>query len=62
MRYLDRHPWVAVALSQYTSIKYGGVSSNSEAVEAIKFVGPHKSCMRQYIINASSSGLNRHGP
>jgi hypothetical protein len=31
----------------------GGVSSNSVTVEAIKFTGPHKSRMHQYIIDTS---------
>jgi hypothetical protein len=34
-----------------SSVKYSGVSSNSGTVEATKFVGPHESRMRQYIIN-----------
>jgi hypothetical protein len=46
----------------YTPVKYGGVSSNSATVEATKFAGPHKSHMRQYIINAYSSGPNQRGP
>jgi hypothetical protein len=32
-------------------VKYSGVLSNSATVEATKFTGPHKFCMRQYIIN-----------
>jgi hypothetical protein len=36
--------------------KYNGVSSNSAIVEATKFVGPHKLCMRQYIINLIHRG------
>jgi hypothetical protein len=46
-------PWVAQTLSQCTSVKRGKVSFYSTTVEATKFVGPHKSRMRQYIINAS---------
>jgi hypothetical protein len=34
-----------------SSVKYNDVSSNSVTVQATKFVGPHKSHMRQYIIN-----------
>jgi hypothetical protein len=34
----------------YTSERYGRVSSTSMTVEAIMFVGPHKSHKRQYII------------
>jgi hypothetical protein len=49
---LDGHPWVAHTLSQCRFVKWGKVSSNSVAVKATKFVGPHKSCMRKYIINA----------
>jgi hypothetical protein len=33
-------------------MKWGKVSSNSAIIEATKFAGPHKSHMRQYIINA----------
>jgi hypothetical protein len=44
--------WVARTLSQYTSMKQGKLSFNSVTVEATKFVGPHKSRMRQYVINA----------
>jgi hypothetical protein len=52
------HPWVAHTLSHCTSIKWGKVLSNSATVEATKFTGPHKSRMRQYIINACSSVPN----
>jgi hypothetical protein len=38
------------------------VSSNSATVEATKFARSHKSRMWQYIINACSARLNRHGP
>jgi hypothetical protein len=58
---LDEHLWVAHTLSECTSVKRGKVSSNSATVEATKFAGPHKSHMRQYIINDWSSGPNRHG-
>jgi hypothetical protein len=50
--YLNGYPWVAQTLSHYTSVKQDKVSSNSMTVKATKFVGPQKSCMRQYIINA----------
>jgi hypothetical protein len=40
----------------YTPWRYGRVLSNSATVDANKFMGPHKSRMRQYIINA------RRGP
>jgi hypothetical protein len=40
----------------YTPWWYGRVSSNSAADEATKFVGPHKSHMRQYIIKHSHRG------
>jgi hypothetical protein len=49
-------------LSQDTSVKYGGVLSNSIIVKATKFLGPYKSHMRQYIINACSFRPNRRGP
>jgi hypothetical protein len=41
--------------------RYGGIASVSVTYEATKFVGPHKSRMRQYIVNAYSFGPNRHG-
>jgi hypothetical protein len=56
MWYLNGHLWVARTLSHYTSMKRGKVSSNSTTVEATKFVGPHKSCMCQYIINLVPRG------
>jgi hypothetical protein len=37
-------------------MKYNGVSFNSATVEATKFVGLHKFCMRQYIINLVQRG------
>jgi hypothetical protein len=37
-------------------MKYSGVSSNSTTVEAIKFAGPHKSRMHQYINNLVHRG------
>jgi hypothetical protein len=43
-------------------IHWGKVSSNSVTVEATKFMGPHKSRMRQYIINACSLWPNWRGP
>jgi hypothetical protein len=43
-------------------VEYGGVSSNSATIEATKFMGPHKSRMRQYIINVVATGPNRRGP
>jgi hypothetical protein len=43
-----------------SSWRYGGIASVSVTNEATKFVGPHKSCMRQYIIHACSLGPNRH--
>jgi hypothetical protein len=43
-------------LSQCTSIKYGGVLSNSSTIEATRFVGPNKSCVCQYIINLIHRG------
>jgi hypothetical protein len=39
-----------------SSVKYSGVSSNSATVEATKFVGPHKSHTRQYIISLVHRG------
>jgi hypothetical protein len=51
------HGWPPTP-SQYTSIKHGGVLSNSVTVRANKFLGSHKSCMRQYIINACSMRPN----
>jgi hypothetical protein len=50
--------WASVGgptLSQCTSVKHSGLSSNSMTVEATKFVEPHKSCLREYIINACCS-------
>jgi hypothetical protein len=49
-------PWVAQTLSQCIFVKRGKVSSNSAIVEATKFVGPHKSHMRQYIIKIVHQG------
>ncbi len=48
--------WVAQTLSHCTPMKRGKVSSNSSTHEATKFVGPHKSHMRQYIINLVHRG------
>jgi hypothetical protein len=53
MKALTGSPWVARTLSLLSSLKQGKVSSNSVTVEATKFVGPHKSYMRQYKINAN---------
>jgi hypothetical protein len=39
-----------------SSVKYSGVPSNSAAVKATKFTGPHKSRMQQYIINLVHRG------
>jgi hypothetical protein len=39
-----------------SSMKYSGVLSNSAITEATKFTGPHKSRMRQYIINLVHQG------
>jgi hypothetical protein len=36
--------------------RYGRIVSDSATIIATKFMGPHKSCMRQYIINACSLG------
>jgi hypothetical protein len=54
--------WVARILPHCTPVKRGKVSSNSVTHEVTKFVGPHKSCMCQYIINAYSFGPNQRGP
>jgi hypothetical protein len=56
------NPWVARTLSHITSVKRGNASSNSVKHEATIFVGPHKSCMHQYIINACSFRPNWSGP
>jgi hypothetical protein len=45
-----------------SSVKYSGVLSNTATVEATKFTRPHKSRMRQYIINALLTGPNQHRP
>jgi hypothetical protein len=44
------NPWVARTLSPLIIHKRGKVSSNLVTHEATKFVRPHKSHMRQYII------------
>jgi hypothetical protein len=41
---------VAHALSLFTSVRYGRIASVSVTHDATKFVGPHKYCMRWYII------------
>jgi hypothetical protein len=41
-------PWVAHALSQCTSVRYGRIASVSAPHAATQFAGPHESCMRQY--------------
>jgi hypothetical protein len=56
----DIHKW----LVQYPDIhpcRRGEVSSNLATAKATKFAGPHKSCIHQYIFNASQ-GPMRHGP
>jgi hypothetical protein len=40
----------------YTTKRYGRVSFNSANDEATKFVRPHKSRMRQYIIELAHQG------
>jgi hypothetical protein len=54
-------PWVAHALSHYTSVKYGRIASVSAAHHATQF-GNSMSRMRQYSLNVYSAGLNRCGP
>jgi hypothetical protein len=39
-----------------TPLRYGGIASVSATNEATKFVGPHKSRMRQYIIELAHRG------
>jgi hypothetical protein len=60
------NPWVAHTLSRFASTdhhcRYVGVSSNSVTISATQFMRPHKSRIRQYIINACTSGPNRRGP
>jgi hypothetical protein len=44
---------------QYPSLhhyRYGRIASDSAIISATKFMGPHKSRMRQYITNACSPG------
>jgi hypothetical protein len=55
-RYRDGHPWVAHALSHFTPVRYGRIASVSVTHDATKFAGPHKSRMRQYIIELSHRG------
>jgi hypothetical protein len=43
-------PWVARALSHYTPVKQGKLSSNSVTHQANKFAGLHISHMHQYIM------------
>jgi hypothetical protein len=54
-------PWVAHALSHYTSVRYGRIASISAAHNATQF-GDSMSRMRQYISNTRSTRLNRRGP
>jgi hypothetical protein len=54
-------PWVAHALSHYTSVRYGRIASISAAHNATQF-GDSMSRMRQYISNTGSTRLNRRGP
>jgi hypothetical protein len=58
---LADNPWVAQILSHCTPIKRGKVSSNLVTDVTTKFVGSHKSRMRQYIIN-SSGGYHLGAP
>jgi hypothetical protein len=55
-------PWVVRTLFHCTSAKQGKVLSNSVTVEATKFAGPHKSRMRQYIVNACCNGAQPTQP
>jgi hypothetical protein len=50
------NPWVARILSHCTFVMQGKVSSNSATHEATKFVEPHISRMRQYIIELAHEG------
>jgi hypothetical protein len=50
------NPWVAQTLSLLNIHKRGKVSSNSATHDATKFVGPHKSYMRQYIMELAHRG------
>jgi hypothetical protein len=47
-RHLDGHLWVAPTLSQCTSVKYSGVSSNSAIIEGTKFAGPHNPVCKHF--------------
>jgi hypothetical protein len=47
-------PWVAHALSHFTSVKYGSIAFISVAHEATQFAGPIKSRMRQYTTQTCS--------
>jgi hypothetical protein len=49
-------PWVAQILSHYTPVKRGKISSNSVTHKATMLTGPHKSCMRQYIMKLAHRG------
>jgi hypothetical protein len=51
-------PWVAHALSHFTPIRYGRISSVSAAHGATHFAGPIKSRMRQYTTQTYSLGPN----
>jgi hypothetical protein len=50
-------PWVAHALSRFTPVRYGRITSVSASHDATQF-GDSMSRMRQYISNACSTGLN----
>jgi hypothetical protein len=58
-------PWVAHALSHFTSVRYGRIASVSAAHEATQFAGPHKISYApvhnsNLLIRAKRSVLNRH--
>jgi hypothetical protein len=58
-------PWVAHALSRYTSVRYGRIDSVSATHRATQFVGPHKIPYvpvhnSNLLTGARRSVLNRH--
>jgi hypothetical protein len=60
---LEDTPWVAHALSHFTSVRYGRIASISATHDATQF-GDSMSCMRQYIQmlvqqGSTNTGLNR---
>jgi hypothetical protein len=59
---LTGSPWVAWTLSHCTSVKRDNVLSKSVTVEATKFIEPHKTRMRQYIINVCCNGTQSMWP